>query len=111
MKEIKWVYIAGRMTNGTGEGFDLKAIHRAMAMHCKLVQRGYVSVCPQLSMFCAFAFPGAVSYEEWLRMDMEFIEGCDVVVRMDGESKGADRECKWAHDLEIEVIPENHVAS
>jgi nucleoside 2-deoxyribosyltransferase len=109
MEEIKWVYIAGPMTNGTETFFDVAAIWKALEMHTVLIERGYVSVCPQLSVLCSLVFPNRVSYPKWLAMDHEYIRQCDVLVRMEGESIGADKECAYAYALGKQVISEDEI--
>ena len=42
-------------------------------------------------------------YERWLEYDMEWLTACDALVRLPGESKGADREVARAKELGIEV--------
>lgn len=103
------VYIAGPMTNGTAVTYDLPAIHRAIKLHCLLVGRGYMSICPQLSMLCPLVSPEPTSYSDWLRLDRQYIDQCDVVVRMSGPSVGARDECQYAHRQGKTVICEDEV--
>lgn len=97
------VYIAGRMTNGgQANGYDIDAIRHAITINNQLVERGYAPFCPQLSVFAEMLHP--VSYEAWLGMDLTWIEVCDVVLRLPGESKGADREVAHATSKGIPVV-------
>lgn len=43
------------------------------------------------------------SYEFWMDQDFAWLERCDFVIRLDGESSGADREVKRAGELLIPV--------
>ena len=97
------VYIAGPMTNG-GTGYDMKGITSAIGVYMRLIEHGFVPHCPQLTMFCDFLTPGRISYVQWLELDQCYIDDSDVVLRMPGESKGADRECQYAKDNGIPVI-------
>lgn len=45
-------------------------------------------------------------WSEWLVYDSYWLERCSYVVRMAGESKGADAECALATSLGIPVIKE-----
>ncbi len=89
------VYIAGPMTNG-GKGYDMKSVTDAIKVYLRLVELGFVPYCPQFTMFCDFLEPGRVPYESWLELDHCYIDDCDAILRMPGESKGADRECEYA---------------
>lgn len=40
----------------------------------------------------------------WLSMDLELVARCDAVLRLPGESTGADGEVAHAHDLDIPVF-------
>jgi hypothetical protein len=44
------------------------------------------------------------SYDEWLRIDCAYIPRMDAVLRLPGESKGADWEVKLAKHLGIPVF-------
>ena len=89
------VYIAGPMSNG-GAGYDLERINDAIRVHLRLINDGFVPHCPQLTMFCELMFPGTVSYTEWMALDRNYIDDCDIVLRLPGESKGADNEVQYA---------------
>ncbi len=97
------VYIAGPMTNG-GRGYDMGKIHEAIRAYCQLIRRGFVPHCPQLTVFADFLEPGGVPYDEWLELDMCYIDDCDVLLRLDGDSKGADRECAYAVSIGKPII-------
>jgi hypothetical protein len=43
-------------------------------------------------------------YTSWLAYDMEWLKVCDVVLRLPGESSGADKECDEAKSLGIPVF-------
>ena len=42
-------------------------------------------------------------YDFWLAYDMEWLKVCDCVLRLDGESPGADKEDELAKKLGIPV--------
>ncbi len=90
------VYIAGPMTGGSRGFFNMKKIHEAIEAYFTLIEWGFVPHCPHLTVFCEFMKPDKVSYEEWLELDRSYIDDCDVVLRIEGHSPGADKECAYA---------------
>ena len=80
------VYIAGPYTLGnTGEN-----VARAMRTWHTLFDAGYSPFCPHLTHFLHLLKPR--SYEDWLDYDMDWVAVCDALLRLDGESAGADQE-------------------
>lgn len=98
------VYIAGPMTNGTGGNFNMAKIHEAIEMFFRLIELGYAPHCPHLTVFCEFMQPHRILYQGWLELDMTYVEMSDVVMRIPGESKGADREVAFAVSKGIPVV-------
>lgn len=98
------VYIAGPMTNGSGRCYDIGKIHVAIAAHFCLIKAGFVPHCPHLTVFAEFMFPNILTYEEWLTLDRDYIDDCDVVLRLEGDSVGADRECNYATSIGKTVV-------
>ena len=98
------VYIAGPMTNGTGNCFNMKKVHEAIDTFFKLIEAGYAPHCPHLTVFCEFMEPHRISYESWLDLDMTYVAASDVVFRITGDSSGADREVAYAVSLGIPVV-------
>ena len=96
-----WVYISGPMTKpdilaNTGQG---------IAIFNRLLDRNtwdpgafkgiyIVPICPHLSSFAHMTRPRP--HAEWIAYDLCVIERCDAVLRLPGESVGADAEVKKA---------------
>ena len=59
---------------------------------------------PHHTHFWHMLFPRG--YEEWLRLDLAFLPCCDALLRLKGESKGADAEVDAARALSIPVFEE-----
>lgn len=61
---------------------------------------------PFIPHLCAFwsMITGEADYEKWMNYDMEWLKVSDVLVRMPGESSGADREVARAKELHIPII-------
>ena len=92
------VYIASPYTKGNmavNVGVSLKAFD-------KLMKLGYAPYAPLLSHFVEINFPHP--YNEWLDLDIEWLEVCDAVLRLPGESSGADKEVITANENDIPVF-------
>lgn len=84
------VYVAGPMSKG---GL-LENVRIAMREANRLVDAGYAVALPHLSVYWDIVHPR--SYEAWMDLDLCTIEHCDALVRLPGESPGADREVAHA---------------
>jgi hypothetical protein len=96
---VSVVYVSGPLTGPA----LLANVHRAVEAAERLRRAGLVPVVPHLGALWAMIAPGA-SYEDWMRMDMAILERCDAVLRLPGESVGADREVTHARELGIPVF-------
>ena len=92
------VYIAAPYTKGDVSVNVGKAIK---AGNC-LLDYGFIPFVPHLNHFMHMHH--FRNYEEWMQYDMEWLEACDAVYRLPGESPGADRECARAMELGIPVF-------
>ena len=89
------VYVAGPYTKG-----DVALnVRRALAAGQQLVEAGHAPFVPHLTHFWHLVFPGP--YEQWIRLDLEWLPFCNALVRLSGESAGADGEVKVAMSLGI----------
>lgn len=95
---IKKVYIASPYTIGD----QAKNVKRSMECANMLIDNGFVPFIPLLSHFQHMVYPR--SYDEWINYDLSWIESCDAVIRLKGESKGADLEVEHAKKLGIPVF-------
>ena len=96
-KNIK-VYIASPYTIGDS------ALNVKRQMHAgnELMNEGFIPFIPLLSHFQHMMYPR--NYEEWLNWDHEWVNTCDCLLRLDGESSGADKEVEWAKDAGMPVF-------
>jgi hypothetical protein len=92
------IYLAGPISVGNMADHVRNAIHEAD----RLMEAGHSPFVPQLSVFWQ-AMTGQ-EYERWLTYDHEWIAVCDALIRLPGESKGADREITWARELRVPVF-------
>lgn len=96
------VYIAGPISSG-----DLDAnIRQATEAARELIRHGFAPLCPQLTCYLDGSTPsvtGGVDHETWMAVDLPWVAAADVVLRLPGESAGADREVAEAERLGIPV--------
>ena len=95
---IRRVYIAGPMTLGdTGAN-----VTRGMEAAHRLMDHGLSPLCPHLTHFLHIMRPRP--YQEWVESDFPWLEVSDAVLRLPGESKGADKEEELAGEWGIPVF-------
>jgi hypothetical protein len=92
------VYIASPYTKGD----VAQNVRVQLDVADELMALGYCPIVPLFSHFQHLHKPRP--YEDWMRIDEEKIRRCDVVLRLPGESAGADREVRLAESLGIPVV-------
>lgn len=95
---INYVYISGPITVGGPVKNTRKAIDIAEA----ILSMGLVPYVPHLNLLWEICYPKDAL--EYIAMDLKWVEKCDCVYRIKGESKGGDMECAHAKELGIPVI-------
>jgi hypothetical protein len=94
---FKFVYVASPYTKG-----DVAVnVRKNLEAADKLARFGYVPFAPLLTHFWHLLFPH--EYEFWCELDNAWVEKCDCLVRLPGESSGADKEVALAKSLGIPV--------
>lgn len=98
MKKNITVYIASPYTVG-----DI-AVNVRRQIDCveHLMNLGFFPFAPLYSHFQHIFHPR--NYETWMEVDMIWVSKCDALLRLSGESKGADREVELAKTLGIPVF-------
>jgi len=95
------VYVAGPITVPE----PMENTHRALAIGAQLLDSGHVvPFVPHLT--CLWNIVTPRPYEEWMHFDFDMIHHCDALLRIPGESNGADREAALADELDIPVFYE-----
>lgn len=95
---MRFVYIASPYTKG-----DIAVnVRTSIEAADRLARDGYVPFCPLLTRFWHLVCPHPISF--WYAQAMAWLEKCDAVVRLPGESTGADAEVKRALELGIPVF-------
>ena len=67
-----------------------------------LLSEGFMPFAPLLLHFYAIVHP--ISYDDCMTYCFEWLESCDYLLRLDGESRGADMEVAKARELGIPVF-------
>jgi hypothetical protein len=92
------VYIASPYRHGdTAEN-----VRRQMETYDKLVSVGFAPFAPLWSHFQQVMYPLPV--EMWYKLDLVWVEACDCLLRLEGESKGADEEVRYAKKIHRPVL-------
>jgi hypothetical protein len=87
------IYVAGPYTKGD----VVINVREAIYAGNNLRALGHTPFIPHLTHFWHFLIPHEIDY--WYAYDMEWLELCDAVLRLPGESKGADEEVRRAQEL------------
>lgn len=91
------IYIASPYTGN--EEANVMVQHKAFF---ELFMLGYMPFAPLLSHYQHEHFP--MGYDEWIAYDLQWLASCDALLRLPGDSKGADLEVAEAKRLEIPVF-------
>lgn len=94
---MKRIYLSGPYTKGDPAVNTKNAIDAAT----ELLDKGYAPFCPHLTHFWHIMHPH--SWQEWMDYDMAWVEVCQALLRIPGESKGGDIEVARARELGIPV--------
>ncbi len=92
------IYVAGPYTGGDTDS----NVEIAMNVGSKLIKRGYTPFVPHLYHYIHLLWPG--SYETWMEQGVSWLKKCDAVLRIPGDSPGAEREVAIAKDIGIPVF-------
>ena len=82
---MKTIYIAGPYS-----GAEVRNTRRAIQAGMRLRRAGACPVIPHLSMLADLVEPEP--YQFWIAWDLDLLQLCDALLRLPGDSPGADRE-------------------
>jgi hypothetical protein len=97
------VYIAGPYTKGN----IMNNINQAVWIGNQLLDMGFIPFIPHLTGFWDLII--SHDYETWMEYDLEWLKECDAVLRISGESIGADREVEIAKDMGMLIFYQDDV--
>ena len=92
------VYVASPYTKGD----VVQNIKAAIDAGEELSKAGFVPFIPHLTAFWHLQHPH--SYDFWIDYDNQWLPCCDALLRLPGESEGADGEVELAHKLFMPVF-------
>jgi Domain of unknown function (DUF4406) len=99
---IARIYVAGPYRQG-----DVAVnVRNAYEAANRLADLGFAPFVPHATHFWHMLFPRP--YEFWLDLDNQFLPSCEAVLRLPGQSSGADKEVHLAQTLEIPVFTDIH---
>lgn len=84
------IYIAGPYTKGD----VIQNIRNAVEAGEKVAALGHTPYIPHLTAFWHILYPHDIDF--WYSYDIEWLKCCDAILRLPGESHGADVEVKVA---------------
>jgi len=92
------VYIASPYTD-TDQAQAVKTQIDAAEM---LYERGFNCYVPLLSHFTHMIHPR--KYSHWIEIGLDWVSSCDCLLRLPGESRGADKEEQLARKMNLPVF-------
>lgn len=92
----KLIYIAAPYSSDPEEN-----VKKALEVADVLFEKGYIPYVPHLTHHWHLHSPKP--YEQWMEMGSAVLERCDGLLRLPGESPGADVEVKLAISLDMPV--------
>lgn len=94
---LRFIYVSGPLTLG-----DQAINVRTAVLFAAQLRRAHLhAYVPHLTWFAHVIDPD--EYEEWMTLDLAWLERCDALVRLPGTSAGADREVAKAKELGLFV--------
>ncbi len=92
------IYISGPISRGN----RTHNFAQACEAHKKLIDYGAAPLNPMLSMLHPDAYN--IEHATWIECDLPWVEVADAVLRLSGESVGADAECEHAERHGVPVF-------
>ena len=93
----RYIYIAGPYSNGD----MVLNVREAVLAAEELIKLDFIPYIPHLTMFWHLITPH--EYGFWLDYDLQWLDKCDALLRLLGDSKGADAEVEYAKESNIPV--------
>jgi hypothetical protein len=94
------VYVSGPYSLPDGD--QLAHTERAIGIGQMLLEAGFAPMVPHCTHWWHAYYPN--DYNTWLELDLAWVEATDAVLRLSGDSRGADKEVALAKRLGIPVF-------
>jgi hypothetical protein len=101
---MKKIYVSGPITKGDRS----HNFYQAAQAQKRLMLAGYSVLNPMLSMMHPDG--PVIPWEAWIASDLPWVASADMILRLPGESKGADLETAHAQALGVTVVTPEHFA-
>lgn len=100
------VYIAGPIANGhTAKPRDIyKNVRNAERFYEELINAGWTPILPHLSYHAWVNFDNDVHWPRWIELDLDLLDVVCAIIRIPGESIGAEMEVQYAQEKDIHVL-------
>lgn len=95
-------YVAGPI--GANDDARAGKITAALDAGVELLRLGFAPFVPHLWAAANLNADGVASYEQWMDYDFAWLQQCQMVLRIPGDSPGADREVAEAQRLGLPVV-------
>jgi hypothetical protein len=97
------IYISCALSLGSANA----NFYRPNEVHTRLIQHGHAVFNPALSL-ANFGAQRELTWGQWLANDLEWVKASDLVLRLPGDSRGADLEVYTAVQNNIRVVGPPH---
>jgi hypothetical protein len=101
MSENTIVYVSGPYSEGKWGANVRNAIDAAEFIRSE-TSNVYPFVPHTMSALWSLVHPN-LDHDDWMELDLAFVERCDALLRLPGESPGGDEEVEFARELDIPV--------
>lgn len=99
---MRYVYIAGPYTRGD----VIVNVRAAIEAADEVARAGFIPYLPHTTALWHLVCPHDVDF--WYAYDLEWLQKCDALLRLPGDSTGADNEVAFAQEHEIPVFHRLH---
>jgi hypothetical protein len=102
------IYLSGPISDGgTAPIWEQKEhVRFATEFAFELIRQGFSVLCPHWSLLGEELIHRKISHADWIANDLPWIETCDALYLLPGESKGADAEVEFAQNIDKPVFRE-----
>ena len=93
------VYIAGPLSRGD----RITNLAQGLQAYRTLMLHGFAPFCPHFSCLMPW-FMDSVTHRDWLDADLPWVAASDAILRLPGDSVGADEEVEHARSLGLPIF-------
>jgi len=101
---MKRIYVAGPYSIGNTPRNVQLNVNKAISIGCHLIRKGWSPFIPHLTHYIWLHPDGDFDYDKWLELDFSWLEVCEALFRIRGDSPGANEEEALAKELGIPIF-------